>query len=340
MSTRRYSFIIPVFNRPEELEELLSSLEALVAPPWFEVVVIEDGSEKDAKAVCERFSARFPLHYFYKENSGPGDSRNFGMRHALGDYFIILDSDCLLPPHYLTAVEEELKRAYCPMFGGPDKAHPSFNSWQKAVSYSMTSPLSTGGIRGGKKSLSRFQPRSFNMGMEKSLFEETAGFGDIHPGEDPDLSLRVHQAGHSSRLFPEAYVYHKRRIDTRAFLRQVYLFGLARPLLNKWHPTAAKVVFYLPSLFFLGLLGSLGLTALNFPWFLGMYGVYAVLILIHATLQIGSLISGFQSVYAVFAQLCGYGWGFLKSKFLLTFKKESPEILFPQLYRFKKKHLA
>ena len=336
MSARRYSIVIPVYNRPEELLELLKSLEVQESPPWFEVVVIEDGSTKDARQIAESFQSKFPVQYHFKENTGPGDSRNFGMSKAEGDYFIILDSDCLLPPRYLQEVEKELTAEYCPLFGGPDRARTDFNSWQKAVSYSMTSPLSTGGIRGRKNSVGRFQPRSFNMGISAELFRESGGFGDLHPGEDPDLSLRIFKEGHQSRLFPEAYVYHKRRIDTKGFLKQVYLFGLARPLLNKWHPSSAKPVFYLPSLYLLGSVTSIVLAFLGFYWPLYLLMGYGLAVFVHAGVGTRSLKIAFQSIYAVNAQLIGYGWGFLKSKFLLTFRKESPEQLLPELFRFKK----
>ncbi len=340
MSARRYSIVIPVYNRPEELLELLKSLEVQESPPWFEVVVIEDGSTKDARRIAESFQSKFPVQYHFKENTGPGDSRNFGMSKAEGDYFIILDSDCILPPKYLKEIERELTADYCPLFGGPDRARKDFNSWQKAVSYSMTSPLSTGGIRGRKKSVGRFQPRSFNMGISSELFRETGGFGDLHPGEDPDLSLRIFHKGHQSRLFPDAFVYHKRRIDTEGFLKQVYLFGLARPLLSQWHPASARLVFWLPSMYLLGGVTAMILALLGFYGPLYLVIGYGLAVFVHALATTSSLKIALQSVYAVNAQLIGYGWGFLKSKFLLTFRKESPEHLLPELFRFKKREGA
>ena len=340
MSARLYSLIIPVYNRPEELGELFQSLKRQESPPPFEVVVIEDGSDRDARALCDQFRNEFVIHYYFKENTGPGDSRNYGMSRAKGDYFIFLDSDCILPNHYLRTVEDELKKEFCSIFGGPDRAHKDFSTWQKAVSYGMTSPLSTGGIRGGKRSLSRFQPRSFNMGLSAVLAKEIGGFADIHPGEDPDLSLRVFKAGYDSRLFPQAYVYHKRRISPSSFLRQVYLFGLARPLLDSWHPASKKLLFALPTVFFLGAVLSCALLLLDFPYGMYAYGLYALTVFIHALVSERSPLVAIQGVYAVFVQLFGYGWGFLKSKFLLTFKKESPERLLPELFRFKRKPLA
>ena len=340
MSKRLYSLIIPIYNRPNELNELFNSLKNQISPPSFEVVVVEDGSDLDARAVCNQYKTEFQIQYFFKENTGPGDSRNYGMSRAKGSYLILLDSDCILPPHYLQTVEEELSREYTPMFGGPDRAHKEFNTWQKAVSYAMTSPLSTGGIRGGRRSLSRFQARSFNMGISSELFAQIGGFTDIHPGEDPDLSLRVFEAGFSSRLFPEAYVYHKRRINSSAFSRQVYLFGLARPLLDAWHPSSAKLLFALPSLFLCGALISVGFLVLGFPYGVYLYTAYGFILLLHALASERSIQVALLAVYAVFVQLFGYGRGFLKSKFLLTFRKESPEELLPELYRFKKDHRA
>ena len=340
MSSRLYSLIIPVYNRPEELGELFQSLKCQISPPPFEVVVVEDGSDRDARALCDQFKDDFEIQYFFKENTGPGDSRNYGMSKAKGEYFIILDSDCILPAHYLRNVEDELNQEFCSIFGGPDRAHKDFNAWQKAVSYAMTSPLSTGGIRGGRKSLSRFQPRSFNMGLSADLFKEIGGYSDIHPGEDPDLSLRVFKAGYDSRLFPDAYVFHKRRINPSSFLRQVYLFGLARPLLDSWHPETKKLLFALPTVFLLGGIASIALLGAGFPFGIYLYGLYAFLLFVHGMLKERSLFVAILGVLAVFLQLFGYGWGFLKSKFLLTFRKESPEVLLPELYRFKRKPLA
>jgi len=199
----QYSFIIPVYNRPDEIQELLESFQALDGQMDFEIVIIEDGSTKTSKTIAEAFQKTLNISYFFKDNSGPGDSRNFGMAHAKGNYFIILDSDCILPKHYLKAVEQSLKTEFVDCFGGPDAAHESFSNLQKAINFSMTSVITTGGIRGNKNSVGKFQPRSFNMGLSKKAFQESKGFGRIHPGEDPDLSIRLWNLGYQTKLIPE-----------------------------------------------------------------------------------------------------------------------------------------
>ena len=221
-----FSFVIPVFNRPQELRELLQSLSELKYNRPYEVVVVEDGSQEEAEDVVNEFRSQISLLYFKKPNTGPGDSRNFGMARANGDYFIILDSDCILPQDYLNMVEASLNAEYVDCFGGPDTAHKSFSIIQKAINYAMTSGLSTGGIRGAKRSVNKFQPRSFNMGISRKAFESTGGYGRIHPGEDPDLSIRLWEKGFATKLIPEAFVFHKRRIAFKQFFRQVTKFGM------------------------------------------------------------------------------------------------------------------
>src|SRR5690606_5455481 len=209
----KYSFIIPVFNRPQEVKELLESFIELKFQNYFEIVLVEDGSTESSEKVIDEFSEMLSISYYYKQNSGPGDSRNFGMKRAKGNYFIILDSDCLLPPHYLNTVDSFLNKKYYHCFGGADAAHISFTPLQKAINYAMTSFFTTGGIRGNKTAVNHFEPRSFNMGLSKEAFEKTGGFAKIHPGEDPDLSQRILKAGYETIFLPDAFVYHKRRIS-------------------------------------------------------------------------------------------------------------------------------
>ncbi|MBN4085547.1 glycosyltransferase, partial [Flavobacteriaceae bacterium AH-315-B10] len=250
------SFIIPVYNRPDEVKELLNSFTTLNGEKDFEVVIIEDGSVITSKTVVDNFSNKLNISYYYKENSGPGDSRNYGMKLAKGAYFIILDSDCILPKNYLNEVLKSLKKNYVDCFGGPDAAHNSFTNLQKAINFSMTSFITTGGIRGKKSSVNKFQPRSFNMGLSKDAFIATEGFGRIHPGEDPDLSIRLTKLNFKTKLITEAYVYHKRRISWAKFYKQVYKFGSVRPILNHWYPETKKITYWFPTLFSLGLIAS------------------------------------------------------------------------------------
>jgi len=330
-----FSFIIPVYNRPEEIQELLASMVALEFDRPYEIVIVEDGSDKDAEAVVKDFSDSLKISYYKKENTGPGDSRNYGMRMAEGNYFIVLDSDCLLPSHYLKAAEKELSNNFVHCFGGPDAAHESFSDVQKAIDFVMTSFLTTGGIRGNKRSVDRFQPRSFNMGISKEAFEKTGGFGQIHPGEDPDLTFRIWKEEYQTRLFPDAFVYHKRRIDWRKFHTQVRKFGMVRPILNRWHPGTAKLTYWFPTLFSFGFLCSLVFLCFGTHWPILLYCTYIMLVFLSALLSRGNLKVALLSVYALFIQFFGYGFGFLKSTILVNFSNKEPERIFPKLF-FKK----
>ncbi|WP_417445031.1 glycosyltransferase [Joostella sp.] len=327
-----FSFIIPVYNRPEEVKELLESMNLLTGNIPFEVVIVEDGSSISSESVVEDFKDHLNISYYFKSNSGPGDSRNYGMRKAKGNYFIILDSDCILPPQYLEEANKSLQSKYVDCYGGPDAAHESFSDIQKAINYSMTSLLTTGGIRGGKKAVNKFQPRSFNMGLSKKAFEATGGFGKIHPGEDPDLTIRLWKAGFETVLIPQAFVYHKRRISWEKFYQQVQKFGLTRPILNKWHPETKKITYWFPTLFVLGLAFSLLMWFAGISIFFKIYGLYFLAIFFDALLKNKSLKIAFLAVYAVVIQFFGYGLAFVKSTFLITFSNKKPEQIFPKLF--------
>ncbi|MGD1946129.1 MAG: glycosyltransferase [Croceivirga sp.] len=327
-----FSFIVPVYNRPEEIQELLESMVVMYYTGDYEIVIVEDGSQRDAEAVIRSFSDELNVAYYKKGNTGPGDSRNYGMSKAKGNYFIVLDSDCLLPPEYLTEVENELKRSYVDCYGGPDAAHESFSDTQKAIDFVMTSFLTTGGIRGGKNAVGRFQPRSFNMGISKDAFEATGGFGNIHPGEDPDLTFRIWNKGFVSRLFPKAYVYHKRRIDWKKFHLQVKKFGMVRPILNKWHPGTAKPTYWFPSLFSLGSIAALLLSFFGVLLPTLFFGTYLIIVFSAALFAKKSFKVAFMALYALFIQFFGYGYGFLKSTILVNFSNKRPEEVFPKLF--------
>lgn len=330
----RYSFVIPVYNRPDETDELLESLAQQTLRD-FEVLVVEDGSQITCQQVVQKHAAQMPIKYFCKPNSGPGQTRNYGAERSQGEYLIFLDSDCVLPPGYLEAVEKELSASPCDAFGGPDRSHPSFTPVQKAISYSMTSFFTTGGIRGGKKKLDKFYPRSFNMGISASLYRKLGGFSKMRFGEDIDLSIRIFQSGARCRLFPQAWVWHKRRTDLRKFFRQVHNSGIARINLYKKYPSCLKLVHLLPALFTLGMgflllmmvVGLLlGLLSQSARW--GMIGwemfflsllfpvLYSLLICADSTGENHSLRVGMLSVMASFVQLIGYGTGFLRAWWL------------------------
>ncbi len=332
----QFSFIIPVYNRPDEIQELLQSFVKLKTTTNFEIVIVEDGSTITSKEVVDTFKSKLAISYFFKENSGPGDSRNYGMQRAKGNYFIILDSDCILPEHYLNEVEKALNRDYVDCFGGPDAAHESFSNLQKAINFSMTSFITTGGIRGNKKSLNTFQPRSFNMGISKNAFQASKGFGYIHPGEDPDLSIRLWNLGYKTALIPEAYVFHKRRISWSKFYTQVHKFGLVRPILNKWHPSTNKITYWFPTLFSLGFVFSFLLYLLQLKIFLFVYILYFIIAFLVALVSTKNLMVSILSIVAIFVQFFGYGIGFLKSTFALEVLNKEPEVYFPNLF-FKSK---
>ena len=325
----KYSIIVPVYNRPDEVDELLQSL-CEQSLKDFEVVIVEDGSQKDCKEVVGRYTDRLDVKYFMKPNSGPGQSRNYGAERAQGDYLLVLDSDVVLPTGYLQAVDDELRRQPADAFGGPDTAHPSFTDVQKAISYSMTSFFTTGGIRGGKKKLDKFYPRSFNMGIRRDVYLQLGGFSKMRFGEDIDFSYRIVEAGYQPRLFPSAWVWHKRRTDFRKFFRQVYNSGIARTNLEKRHPGTLKLVHLLPMVFTIGvialvLISAFGRAMMHYdapnwrswywvcalPWLPILF--YSLVIFLDSSIRNKSLKVGLLSVPAAFVQLMGYGFGFIES---------------------------
>lgn len=309
----KYSFIIPVYNRPDEVDELLQSMTRQTLTD-FEVIVVEDGSVHDCKNVCDSYAGRLDLHYHMKENSGPGQSRNYGAERARGEYLIILDSDVVLPDGYLQSVDDELKARPADAFGGPDCAHPSFTPTQKAISYSMTSFFTTGGIRGGKKKMDKFYPRSFNMGIRRDVYMALGGFSHMRFGEDIDFSIRIFKAGHACRLFPGAWVWHKRRTDFRKFFRQVYNSGIARINLYKKYPESLKIVHLMPAAFTAGTALLVILAAVMCqPLWLAPIVLYALMILADSSIHNRSLRIGLLSVAAAFVQLTGYGLGFFNA---------------------------
>ena len=307
----KYSFIIPVYNRPDEVDELLDSLTRQTFRD-FEVVVVEDGSVVPCKDIVDKYADRLSIHYYNKANSGPGQTRNYGVDRANGEYMLILDSDCILPEKYLEAVEAELQRQKADAFGGPDRAHESFTDVQKAINYAMTSFFTTGGIRGGKKKLDKFYPRSFNMGVRKDVYQALGGFSKMRFGEDIDFSIRIFKGGYQCRLFPEAWVWHKRRTDLKKFFKQVHNSGIARINLYKKYPESLKLVHMLPALFTLGVV-FLFLASLFWGGSLSLLFLFALIVFVDASMQNKSLKIGLLAIAASFIQLTGYGTGFLRA---------------------------
>ncbi|MEE9363346.1 MAG: glycosyltransferase [Cellulophaga sp.] len=327
-----FSFIVPVYNRPNEIKELLASISEQTYSKYFEVVIVEDGSSVSSEKECQLFDSKLNIKYLFKDNSGPGDSRNYGMLRAKGNYFIVLDSDCILPPQYLEVVAKSLQEDYVDCYGGPDAAHASFSDTQKAINYAMTSFFTTGGIRGKKSSVGKFQPRSFNMGISKKAFEDTKGYGNIHPGEDPDLTIRLWNKEYSTKLIEDAFVYHKRRVDWSKFYVQVNKFGMVRPILNKWHPETAKLTYWFPSVFCVGLLIAIAFLILGYVLPLLAYAFYFGLIFVDSLLKNKNVGIAFKSWIAVVIQFSGYGYGFLKATVLLSLSKKAAQELFPKLF--------
>jgi glycosyltransferase involved in cell wall biosynthesis len=327
-----FSLIIPVYNRPDEVDELLESLSLQDYTDNFEVIIVEDGSSMRCDDVVRKYAGKLHLSYSFKENSGPGDSRNYGMKKAKGDYFIIFDSDCIIPKSYLTEVAKALKENYVDCFGGPDAALDSFSDIQKAINFAMTSFLTTGGIRGGSEKIDKFQPRSFNMGLSRKAFEASNGYGNIHPGEDPDLAIRLWNLGFETKLFPKAYVYHKRRIDWEKFTVQVNKFGKARPILNSWHPKYNKLTFFFPSVFIIGLLFAVILLIFTYDILLQLYFVYFLMIFLVSTYKSKSFKVGLLSVKAVWKQFYGYGTGFIESFIKVIILNQNPQDAIPELF--------
>lgn len=327
-----YSFIIPVYNRPDEIDELLASLTTQEFSKPYEVVIVEDGSSESSERIIEKYVNQLDISYYFKPNSGPGDSRNYGMKKAKGNYFLILDSDCVLPKSYLSEVDKTLTQNYIDCFGGPDAAHESFSNLQKAINYVMTSFLTTGGIRGSEKSVDKFQPRSFNMGLSQKAFETTGGFGKIHPGEDPDLTIRLWKVGFDTMYIPKAFVYHKRRISWRKFYQQVQKFGKCRPILNHWHPETKKVTYWFPTLFVIAVITAVIASGLGIHLFSYFLTMYLGVIFIDATIKNKSILIGSQAVLALFIQFFGYGLGFLNATIKIAVLKKLPQDAFPYLF--------
>ena len=307
----KYSIIVPVFNRPDEVSELLESLCKQELKD-FEVIIVEDGSKIPCKDVCDKYADILDLHYYHKDNSGPGQSRNYGAERANGQWLIVLDSDVVLPADYLVNADRELAEYPCDAWGGADAAHPSFTPVQKAISYSMTSFFTTGGIRGGKAKLDKFYPRSYNMGIRREVYLQLGGFSKMRFGEDIDFSYRIVEAGYKTRLLPTAWVWHKRRTDFRKFFRQVYNSGIARINLEKRHPGTMKLVHLLPTVFTVGVICLL-LLALWCLCALIPIILYSLIVFTDSTIRNRSLWVGLLSIPAAFTQLMGYGLGFIES---------------------------
>lgn len=307
----KFSIIIPVYNRVDEIEDLLESLVAQSCKN-FEVIIVEDGSSLPCREVVERHSPLIDVKYFFKENEGRSIARNYGMERALGDYFIFFDSDCVIPPDYFAVLTRALAETPYDCFGGPDAAHSSFSNTQKAINYSMTSFLTTGGIRGGKVQLEKFTPRTFNMGFSREVYDKVGGFREMF-SEDIDMSTRIREAGFCIGLIRDAYVYHKRRVNMRLFSRQVYVFGMSRVTLKLLYPGSLKIVHLLPAAFVVGSAVLVMLSIFVSWWFIMPFVFYLFAIFVTALWSTRSVNIAAKAIPASVLQLGGYGVGFIKA---------------------------
>lgn len=323
----KFSFIIPLYNRPEEIRDLLASLCELTVQKGFEVIIVEDGSTRPSEEIVNAFKGDLDLQYHFKENSGPGLTRNRGAQQASGDWLIFLDSDCIVPSDYLVEVDRQIEAQQFDVFGGPDKADESFSRTQKAINYSMTAFLTTGGIRGGKKQLENYKPRSFNMGIKKEVFKEIDGFRDMRFGEDIDLSIRLQTAGYRSILIENAFVFHKRRSNFRQFYKQVFNSGVARIHLATLHPGSLKIVHTFPALFVLFSLFTLLLALFNWMALIPLI-LYLSIIILHSSVKNRSPLTGILSAASGFIQLSGYGIGFMGAVFQVYILGKTPKFGF------------
>ena len=306
-----FSVIIPVYNRPAEVEDLLQSLAEQTYQD-FEVYLVEDGSTVRCDEVASRYNGRLDLHYHYKDNEGRSIARNYGIERACGDYFIFFDSDCVIPPQYFETLKAELEKEYVDCFGGPDAASDDFTDVQKAINFSMTSFLTTGGIRGGKVQLEKFVPRSFNMGYSRKVWEKVGGFREMF-SEDIDMSTRIRQAGFTTRLIRDAYVYHKRRVDLKKFARQTYVFGMSRITLKLLYPDSLKLVHCLPAVFVLGCLALILLAIFWRWWAILPLALYVIMLWVSALIKTKNLKIATIAIVSSFIQLGAYGFGFIKA---------------------------
>lgn len=323
------SIIIAIFNRKDELFELLSSLSHQTDKD-FEVIIVDDGSKINLLPTVDTFREMLDIQYFKKSNSGPGLSRNYGAQRAKNDWLVFVDSDVIVEKDYIENIKKDLAGNPCDAFGGADKAHKGFNLMQKAISYSMTSVFTTGGIRGNKNAVTKFQPRSFNMGVNKETFLKIGGFSEMRIGEDPDLSMTLWEHGYNTRFFDNIGVYHKRRTDFGKFSKQVYQFGCARPILNQRHPKYVKPTFWFPSLFLLGYcIGVIHYLFWGNGLILALYGLYTFLLFSHALMVTKNVSIAAMAIIATYIQMFSYGYGFLKSWFLLNILKKTPREAFP-----------
>jgi len=328
-----FSFIIPVYNRPQEIQELLESFTKLITRVKYEIIIVEDGSIDTCEKIVTRYSQNLPIKYLYQSNKGPGEARNRAADKAQYDFLIFLDSDVLLPEDYLEKITNSLDKYSFDCFGGPDQDDHQFTIVQKAVDFTMTSYLTTGGIRGKKESTKNYEPRSFNLGIKRKLFNKLNGFSNIHPGEDPELIMRLKKNPRIKiGLIPSAKVIHKRRISIKKFRIQLYKFGLVRPIITQWHPEFDHITFYFPLVFTIGFCLSIISLLLGYNFLILMYSFYGIVLILECLIKKRNLWIALLSVYTTYMQFFSYAFGFLLSYIQVRIFNKKPEKVFPELF--------
>lgn len=325
MSRPRFSVVVPVYNRPQEVQELLESLTRQTRRN-FEVIIVEDGSSVRCDSVIDQYRDRLTIQYLYKSNSGPGPSRNKGFELATGDYFVVFDSDCILTETYFEAVEKGLAEEKLDAWGGPDRAHEKFTLLQRAMGYTMSSVLTTGGIRGAKKRIGWFQPRSFNMGISRKVYEATGGFKFDRYAEDIEFSIRIRKAGFRVGLIYEAFVYHKRRATLGQFYKQVLNFGRGRALIGNVYPEEVRLAHWFPAFFTLATVGMVALLPIHLSLFFlafGFFLFYFLLLFVHSWITNRNLSVAILSVPSALLQFFGYGLGFLRERLQIMLRRST-----------------
>ena len=313
-----FSLIIPTYNRLNELQELIPTIEQQEYDlTSIELVIVDDGSTDGTSAYINSYKSDLKITYVKQQNQGPGPARNIGMSLATGAYFIFVDSDCLLPPQYFSELAAGITAEGYEAFGGPDTYHPSFSPLLKAINYAMTSFIGTGGTRGSKKSIAKFYPRSFNMGISRTVYDIIGGFGSMRHGQDMDYSARIYQAGFQVGLISDAFVYHKRRTSLWRFFKQIHNWGVTRINLAGLHPNMLKPIHLAPA--FILIAGLLIL--LSAPFWLwgfallkfGLLGLVALMIFIsiQSFLEYRSVQVALLSILTLFIQVFAYAVGSL-----------------------------
>jgi len=318
---QKFSIIIPSFNRVDEITALLVSMEELRFPrSQFELIIADDGSTDETLHFIKSYSSASGLNLILvsQSNQGPGAARNLGVAAASGDFFIFIDSDVTVPGHWLEEISKQLQLEGGQAFGGPDTYRDDFPALLKAINHSMNSFLTTGGLRGKKgKSLARYYPRSFNMGLSRALWEKTGGFSKLRHGQDIEFSHRLHQAGAKILFIPKAFVFHKRRTSLKKFFKQVFNWGVARINLYKMNPSMLEPLHALPAVASAGYL-LLSLMAFFHPvlkqiWL--VFSAFGLLLLLfssaQALRQYRSIAVALYVPLVIPIQIFGYGIGFI-----------------------------